>query len=68
VIRLRVSDFRIGEEERKAINEVLDSGKLSERGDMVILKAIEARSGIKVEGSIIELTEIYGRSTVSFHS
>ena len=30
MIRVRVGDFRLGEEERKAINDVLDSGKISE--------------------------------------
>ena len=30
MIRVRVGDFRIGEEERKAINDVLDSGNISE--------------------------------------
>ncbi len=30
MIKVHVGDFRIGEEEKKAINEVLDSGKLSE--------------------------------------
>jgi len=30
MIRVRVGDFKIGEEEKQAINEVLDSGRISE--------------------------------------
>lgn len=30
MIRIRVGDFKIGEEEKQAINEVLDSGRISE--------------------------------------
>jgi len=30
MIKIRVGDFKIGEEEKRAINEVLDSGRISE--------------------------------------